>query len=747
MTTIQQPSGERTSAGATHSHASLTVPQAISPLRDGARILVVEDDDLSRRIITSELSKHFTNTEFLEAGGGREVTEILSSERGKVDCMVLDFCLGSKPDEIHGEGVLAWLGENRMVCPTVVRSGSWSNPETVEAREQISENVIRSIYSGEHAEKELRQLTAVPGLPVLVDFMGKGDNFGVLAARLDMVRLHSGRGGEKLGLGLTPVEGVVGAIIHDILGGLDVGRRETTPSRFNISRLDGSAQDFLVYFNRFIEAAKTHPEYGGEGFNRLRSLAQTVEQETREKRFSFEALLESVGSSHPNAHALLNRLLLCRDVVRGVRDGSSPLTPAAQEVSPMLDELYDNALRQYRGSRRRVAGPMNVDSLMAETVAEVGAVQGLPLEFRAPWEPVGSSPVDPELLKQAATELATNACKAAKKVTDNDPAVNIVGAVMSFTSIPPNAQQFFASKGLEKGKFIMLVFENNGERMSDEMVEALNRGDTSILGESTTDTAGTGLRDLMDCVLPEMPGTMFFEKNPNHPLQTVQLFIPKSAQTKIKPEPEPHLARRIQEHASDSQKTPAIRVEEPPKQASGKPRVIIVDDFREFAEMLEECIGEALGDSVETVVCVSPDEFDSAATQPFDAVVSDYVLEEAHLSAAVEGETEGKSRTGRYVCERARELNPKALTIIYSIDNVIDPKSPEAAGADPHHNAPADPQFVNYGLNKSNDEITRSDGTKFERISGPDLGLDEGTTCMYVATHLVTQKIRNLEQN
>ncbi|MFH1789049.1 MAG: response regulator, partial [Candidatus Altiarchaeota archaeon] len=338
MKTVQHP-GRKENAGNTRSNAPLTIPQAISPLRDGARILVVEDDDLSRRILIEELGKHFKNAEFIEASNGCEATGILEREGDRIDCMVLDFCLGDKPDEIHGEGVLAWMGENRVVCPTVVRSGSWSNPETVEARSQVTENTIRSIYSPEHTGKELRQLTAVPGLPVLVDFMGKGDNFDVLAARLDMVRLHSGKAGDKLGQALTPLEGVVGAIIHDILGGLDVGRREATPSRFNISRLDGSADDFFVYFKRFIMAAQALPEYSDPEFERLRTLAETVEQEQREKRFSFEALMQAVGSSHPNAHALLNRMLLCRDAVRAIGDGGSPLAVPAAEVSPRLDEL------------------------------------------------------------------------------------------------------------------------------------------------------------------------------------------------------------------------------------------------------------------------------------------------------------------------------------------------------------------------------------------------------------------------
>ncbi|MFH1789103.1 MAG: hypothetical protein ABH834_06960, partial [Candidatus Altiarchaeota archaeon] len=408
---------------------------------------------------------------------------------------------------------------------------------------------------------------------------------------------------------------------------------------------------------------------------------------------------------------------------------------------------YDGALTHYRASKRRVSGRVDVDAFMQASAAETAGLHGIAFDYSALWEPVGVSDVDSELLALAVTELSTNACKNAKKVSDGEPSAGVTWAIMSAGSIPANVKAFFDGASVNAEKFIMLVFTNNGELMSDEMIQALNRGDTSVLSESTSDSAGTGLRDLIENILPELPAAIFFERNDHHHTQDVQLFIPRSAKA-ASAGASSGAAARISKRRMAYVGGGVEALDEPAEErfATGKPRVIIVDDFRDFAEILEERIQGDMGDAVETVVCTSTAEFDAAAATAFDAVVSDYVLEAPHLKEAVEAERAGKSRTGRYVCRRAREINPNTLTILYSIDNVIDPDSPEGADASLHEHAPADPCFVNWGLNKGTHEITRSDGASFTRVTAESIGMPEGTPWFFVASRLVEEDLKTKQK-
>ncbi|MFH0862887.1 MAG: response regulator [Candidatus Altiarchaeota archaeon] len=695
----------------------LEVPDSLKPLRAAPTILVVEDDDLTREMTIKELGRHYKDAVFLEARSGKEATDILSKRA--VDCMVLDFCLGDKPDEIHGEGVLAYLGENRLVVPTVVRSGSWSNPETVAAREQITEGIIRGVYTAELKDRELRQIAAVPGLPVLVDFMCKGDNFDILAARLDIVRLHSGREAEKLGQKISPLESVVGALIKDILAGLNVGRRETTPTKYWISRLEGAGNDFFMFFNRFARRAKQEPGYAGN--ETLRKAVEAVEAENTGKRFSFESLMIAAGSSHPNAHALLNRLLLCRDLVAQTSRQHDGLGAAAAEYAPGLFKLYDSALGYYRNSKKRERTQVNIAEYMAAVLPNLSSMHSVQIGYRAPWEDVGSANVDPVLFDTAFCELVTNACKAAKQA--EKPEVGITGCSFSRNSLPPAAMEFFQAAGV-KGKFVYLAIHNNGRQMEGHMMEALNRGDTSVLGESAFGTGGTGLKSLMADILPNVPGFLQFEKRGESTGATI--FIPEGEATETaKPAGIPY--SRAMRYADDDEPPKAtgrVREAEPLKTSSGpaKARVILVDDFREFPEMFKEMLDGTFGGKIEAVVCTTVNEFLKASETPFDAVVSDYVLEAPHLAKAVEDEEKCIGRTGRTVLRIARERNPKALTVIYSIDDVYDPKSPGAEKIDPNLAAPADPQNTDWGLNKGDSGIMVSDGIGFRRPSPDELG-------------------------
>jgi hypothetical protein len=699
-----------------HTREKLEVPDSIRPLRENPTILVVEDDDLTRQITVRELGRQFRNAVFIEARSGREAVERLSAPGVSVDCMVLDFCLGDKPGEIHGEGVLAYLGEKRIVCPTVVRSGSWSNPETVMAREQITEGIIRGVYTNELRDREVRQIGAVPGLPVLVDFMGKGDNFDILAARLDIVRLHSGREAQKLGQNMTPLEGVVGALIKDILAGLNVGRRETTPTRYWISRLEGAGNDFNMYFGRFAKKARQSGEYQSNGCENLRNAVETVEKENALKRFSFENLMVTAGSSHPNAHALLNRLMLCRDLVQAASKEQTEIGGLAREVAPELTKAYDSALKYYRNSKTRERTDVNVADFMKAALAGLSAVHGIPVGYKAPWGDVGTVHVDPVLFNAVVSELVTNACKAAKQA--EKPEAGIVGSDYAFSSLPAGPMSFFRGKGIEGGSVIDLIVYNNGPPIDDSVMEALNRGDTSKLGSSTFGTGGTGLKSLMEDMLPNLPGALAFEKRGGQ--TSVSLFVPPGkavVQEEARP-PERMDSdvgpRTVRE--SDAPE-PAVRSGGPPKA-----RVILVDDFEEFPKGLKGRIDEIFGDKVEVVVCTTVKQFLAASEKPFDALVTDYVLEASHLEAAVLDEEKGRGRTGRTLCRIARQRNPSALTVIYSIDDVYDPSGPGAAAADPNMNAPADPANTDWGVNKSTSELMISDGKAFKRPTPAELG-------------------------
>ena len=83
-----------------------------------ARILIVEDDPVSRLLITRCLHQHGFDT--IEVSVGAEAIAVL--ERNKnIDVVFTDICL---PGKIDGVGVARWIREKRPELPVILGTGT-----------------------------------------------------------------------------------------------------------------------------------------------------------------------------------------------------------------------------------------------------------------------------------------------------------------------------------------------------------------------------------------------------------------------------------------------------------------------------------------------------------------------------------------------------------------------------------------------------------------------------------------------
>ena len=82
------------------------------------RILVVEDDGVSRLLITYSLRQHGFDT--IDAPHGTEAIRILEEDRS-IDLVFTDVCL---PGNIDGVGVVRWVFANRPDLPVILGTGS-----------------------------------------------------------------------------------------------------------------------------------------------------------------------------------------------------------------------------------------------------------------------------------------------------------------------------------------------------------------------------------------------------------------------------------------------------------------------------------------------------------------------------------------------------------------------------------------------------------------------------------------------
>ena len=82
------------------------------------KILVVEDDPVSRLLITHSLRQHGFET--VDAPHGAEAIRILQEDRS-VDLLFTDVCL---PGNIDGVGIVRWVFANRPDLPVMLGTGS-----------------------------------------------------------------------------------------------------------------------------------------------------------------------------------------------------------------------------------------------------------------------------------------------------------------------------------------------------------------------------------------------------------------------------------------------------------------------------------------------------------------------------------------------------------------------------------------------------------------------------------------------
>jgi CheY-like chemotaxis protein len=82
------------------------------------KILVVEDDPVSRLLITHSLRQHGFDT--VDAPHGAEAIRILQEDRS-VDMLFTDVCL---PGNIDGVGIVRWVFANRPDLPVMLGTGS-----------------------------------------------------------------------------------------------------------------------------------------------------------------------------------------------------------------------------------------------------------------------------------------------------------------------------------------------------------------------------------------------------------------------------------------------------------------------------------------------------------------------------------------------------------------------------------------------------------------------------------------------
>jgi CheY-like chemotaxis protein len=82
------------------------------------RILIVEDDPVSRLLITRALHQHGFDT--IEASVGADALAVLEKNRS-IDVVFTDICL---PGTIDGVGVARWIRENRPDLPVILGTGT-----------------------------------------------------------------------------------------------------------------------------------------------------------------------------------------------------------------------------------------------------------------------------------------------------------------------------------------------------------------------------------------------------------------------------------------------------------------------------------------------------------------------------------------------------------------------------------------------------------------------------------------------
>jgi CheY-like chemotaxis protein len=82
------------------------------------KILVVEDDSVSRLIITHSLHAHGFET--VDAPHGAEAIRLLQ-EDDSIDLLFTDVCL---PGNIDGVGIVRWVFANRPDLPVILGTGS-----------------------------------------------------------------------------------------------------------------------------------------------------------------------------------------------------------------------------------------------------------------------------------------------------------------------------------------------------------------------------------------------------------------------------------------------------------------------------------------------------------------------------------------------------------------------------------------------------------------------------------------------
>jgi CheY-like chemotaxis protein len=94
--------------------ASLKAAEGDGP----AKILIVEDDPVSRLLITRSLHQHGFDT--IEVSVGADAIALLERHTA-IDVVFTDICL---PGKIDGVGVARWIRENRPELPVILGTGT-----------------------------------------------------------------------------------------------------------------------------------------------------------------------------------------------------------------------------------------------------------------------------------------------------------------------------------------------------------------------------------------------------------------------------------------------------------------------------------------------------------------------------------------------------------------------------------------------------------------------------------------------
>ena len=102
------------------SHHLKTIAGSQPPGQDDgpAKILIVEDDPVSRLLITRLLHQHGFDT--IEVSVGADAIALLEKNRA-IDVVFTDICL---PGKIDGVGVARWIRENRPELPVILGTGT-----------------------------------------------------------------------------------------------------------------------------------------------------------------------------------------------------------------------------------------------------------------------------------------------------------------------------------------------------------------------------------------------------------------------------------------------------------------------------------------------------------------------------------------------------------------------------------------------------------------------------------------------